>query len=235
MYSLLLGAYFAGLKVETLQYGLIDWRVFDQASETSARMRDSVSNVKNLRLDLVISSWWTPSCSYLEGRVRDFITAAPKLEHLQLSFRRDQAEWNTNNASLEHILGDYHWPSLKSINLKTIGTTEDELVSFCYRHTSTLKSVRLMNISLSKGDWLDALKRMRKILALDVFEVGGILKSPAQNLNCHIPDEGIEHRGKCVVAKCSLRPCPDTEEELSNFVQSLTPKFDTHDHNWRDN
>ena len=223
MHSLLLGAYFAGLKVETLQCGLIDWRVFDQASETSARMRDSVSNVKNLRLDLYTgddidhgSPWWTPSRSYREGRVGDFIAAAPKLEHLQLSFHCDQDTW-------PRILGEYHWPCLKSINLKLIGTTEEELVSFCWRHASTLKSVHLNSVNVSEGDWLDAFKRMRKILTLDEFKLEGTLTSSKYYLYCQGHPNGVFDPCDRVLEEWFLRPCPDSERELAVFLQSNTP------------
>ena len=155
MRSLLLGAYSAGLKVEALQCGLVDWRTLDQSDWTFARMRDSVSNVRNLRLDFDTggyvdygSPWWSPSCpQVLERRLGDFVTAASKLEHLHISFQSDHPEWP---ARLENMVGEHHWPSLKSINLKLMGTTEDELVSFCSRHASTLKSVHLTNIGILK-------------------------------------------------------------------------------------
>ena len=50
MRSLLLGAYHAGLKVETLHCGLISWRVLQQDTKTLAHMRESLSNLKDLRL-----------------------------------------------------------------------------------------------------------------------------------------------------------------------------------------
>lgn len=49
MRSLLLGAYHAGLKVETLHCGLVSWRVLQQDTETLAHMEESLSNLKNLR------------------------------------------------------------------------------------------------------------------------------------------------------------------------------------------
>ena len=223
MRSLLLGAYFAGLKVETLQCGLIDWQIFDQPSETSARIRDSVANVKNLRLDLDVGGavargdpcWTESSTRDLERRLGDFVTAALELEHLQLSFPRTQGTWR---ASLENILGEHRWPSLQSINLKKIGTTEDDLVSFCSRHADTLKSVHLTDIRLLEGDWLDALSRMRKILTLDALVLRGILASPSQKLHGLKYTEECRPRYRRLLEQWFLRARPGAEKELADFM-----------------
>ena len=234
MQSLLLGAYSAGLKVEILQCGLFDWRIFDQPDKTFSQMKASVSNVKNLRLDFDTggdiddgNQWWIPSDPQdLTRRLADFLTAASKLEHLQISFQRDRA---TSPGSLKDIVGEHRWPSLKSVNLKMIGTTDDELVSFCSRHASTLKSVHLTDVGFFEGAWFDALNRMRKILALDALVLGGLLESPAQNLFCQeYPDGSAPHhkRHKSVLEEWFLRACPGAEKELDDFIEMV----DVHGH-----
>ena len=226
MRSLLLGAYHAGLKVETLQCGLVDWRVFDQASETFARMKDGVSNVKNLRLDFDTGDeiyytfpWGIPGCLHdHEGRLGDFITAASKLEHLQIGFNLDVPEWPP---CLENIVGEHHWPSLKSINLKMISTTEEQLVSFCSRHASTLKSVHLSHIRMLEGDWYDALDRMRSILTLDTIVLEGILKlSPTEDLDPQEDAEGHRPRPERGLENWFLRACLGAEKDSFEFMES---------------
>ena len=232
MRSLLLGAYHAGLKVETLQCGLVDWRILDQTSETFARMRDSVSNVKNLRLyfdtggDLYYGNpWWRPSEPQdLERRLGDLVTAASKLEHLQIGFKYDDPIWLT---SLKNIVGEHHWPSLKSINLKLIDTTEDDLVSFCFRHASTLKSVHLTNIVILERDLYGALERMREILTLDTIVLERILVSPSENLDSQEDAEGHWPRYERGLEEWFLRACPGADKELNEFMESYKRELDT--------
>lgn len=56
MRSQLLGAYHAGLKVETLHCGLVSWRVLQQDTETLAHMKESLSILKNPRLEFSTGS-----------------------------------------------------------------------------------------------------------------------------------------------------------------------------------
>ena len=231
MRSLLLGAYSAGLKVETLQCGLVDWRTLDQSEWTFARMRDSVSNVRNLRLDFDTggdvdygSPWWSPSCPQVFGRrLGDFVAAASKLEHLQISFQSDYPDWP---AGLENIVGEHHWPSLKSINLKVMGTAEDELVSFCSRHASTLKSVHLTSIGISEGNWYAALDRMRKILTLDSIVLEGILESRHDQSSLQEYHEGYYGQCERTLEKWFLRACPGAERELGDFMEEFMESYE---------
>ena len=233
MRSLLLGVYFAGLKVETLQCGLLDWQIFGQPSETFARMRDSVANVKNLRLELDVGGavargdpcWTKSSTGDLERRLGDSITAASKLEHLQLNFPR---KYCTSRTSLENILGEHRWPCLKSINLKNIGTTEDELVAFCSRHADTLTSVHLADIGFLEGDWMDALSRMRKILTLDALVLRGILESPSQKLHGLEYTEQYWPRYRRVLEEWFLRARPGAEKELADFMACYALEAEAH-------
>ena len=235
MRSLLLGANFAGLKVETLQCGLVDWRILDQQSKIFDLMKDSVSNVKNLRLDFNAGDeetygnpWYTPSRPQdLKKGLGDFVTAASRLEHLQISFQSDESEWPAN---LENIVGEHHWPSLKSINLKSIGTYEDDLVSFCSRHASTLKSVHLTNVVICKrkgeGDWYAALNRMRKVLTLDTIVLDDILGPLSWDPDNEVdPSEDEDAKRSWseldrIVEQWFLRARPGADMELADFLVS---------------
>ncbi|KAF6228753.1 hypothetical protein HO173_011600 [Letharia columbiana] len=235
MRSLLLGAYHAGLKVEALHCGVVSWRILKQDTETFARMRNSVSNVKNLRLefttglgkddDYSFEELEIESCaSYLEaGRLRDFVTAAPNLEHLRIGFQFNEPIWPTQ---LEYIVGEHHWPSLKTVELIKIATSEDELVSFCSRHASTLKSLYLSSIGLLEGDWFSAFNKMRKILTLDSMVVLGRLEGLDEGLDFEMGSEEYCPELKEGIEAYFMGPCSSDESSLDEFLDFYLPNSD---------
>lgn len=232
MRSLLLGAYYAGLKVEVVHCGVVSWRILAVDPETFSCMKHSVSNVKNLRLefgpgqsdhDSLWSELENESCSsYLEaGRLRDFVIAAPNLEQLHIGFQLNEPTWPTY---LKDIVGEHHWSSLKTVNLKMIGTSENDLVSFCSRHASTLKSLHLTSMGLVEGDWFSAFDRLRKLLTLDRMEVSGRLEGLGEELDfemgseeyCPELKEGIE----------AYFQAPFAEMSLDDFLEIYLPDSD---------
>ena len=238
MRSLLLGAYHAGLKVETVQCGAVSWRILQQDSETFTRMSNSMSNVKNLRLEFSTGygehedGWrWTEfdieSCStYLEaGRLREFVTAAPNLENLQVGFQFNDP-WPTH---LKYVVGEHYWPSLKTVKLRMIGTRENDLVSFCSRHASTLKSLHLTSIGLVEGDWFSAFNRMRKILTLDRLVVAGRLEGLGEELDFEMGSEEYCLELKEGIEAYFLGPCSSEEIGLEEFLDFYLPNTD---HTW---
>ena len=233
--SLLLGAYHAGLKVEALYCDIVSWRILKQDAETFTRMKDSLSNLKDLRLDFATShtEYDDPgietdveSCSsYLAaGRLKDFLTAAPNLEHLQIGFQFNQPVWPAN---LKHVVGEHHWPYLKIVELKMIDTSEKNLVAFCSRHAGTLKSLHLSSMGLVDGDWFSTFNRMRKILTLDTMVVSGRLEGLGEELDfetgsedyCPELKEGIE-------AYFLGGPCSSDELSLDDFLDFYLPNTD---------
>lgn len=234
MRSLLLGAYHAGLKVETLECGVVSWRILKQDDETFAHMRDSVSNVKNLTLEFATGlpeyeNEWTEleieSCSsYLEaGRLRDFVTAAPNLECLQIGFQFNEPTWPTR---LQYIVGEHHWPSLKSVDFKMIGTSENDLVSFCSRHASTLKSLHLTCIGLVEGGWFSAFDRMRKVLTLDKMVVSGRLEGLGEEMDFQMGSEEYCPELKEGIEEYFLAPRSSDEMDLDEFLDYYLPATD---------
>ena len=183
MRSLLLGAHSAGLKVEKLDCKLVSWRIMDQDNETFAKMRDAVSNIKEMRLHLYtcglaieerhVDDEYIRSFRHLKkGSLKDFVTAAPHLVHLSLEFQSDDYNY-FKPTSLKHLVGEHYWPFLKTLHLNLIRTSEEDLVSLCSRHASTLKSLHLANIELHPGDWFPAFDRLRPVLALESLVVDG--------------------------------------------------------------
>ena len=238
MRSLLLGAHHAGLKIETLHCGLVSWRILKQDAEIFAHMKNSISNVKNLRLEFSTGNTeyddpWTDleieQCTtHLEtGRLKDFITAAPNLEILHVGFEFNEPIWATY---LKYTVGEHHWPSLKIVKLKMIGTTEDDLVSFCSRHASTLKALNLTSIGLIEGDWFSAFNRMRKTLTLDTMVVEGRLEGLGEALDFELGSEEYCPELKEGIEAYFLGPCSSDEMSdemgLDEFLDFYLPNTD---------
>ena len=234
MRSLLLGAYHAGLKIEVLYCGLVSWRILQQDTEIFARMRESVSNVKDLILEFAPGNagpdeTWAEdeiaACSsYLEaGRLKDLLTAAPNLEHLQIGF---QFNAPLLPAHLGNTVGDYHWPSLKTVKLTMLGTTEDDLVSFCSRHAGTLKSLHLDSMGLLDGDWFSTFNGMRKVLTLDAMVVSGRLEGLGEELDFELGSEDYCPELKEGIEAYFRGPCSKEELSLDAFLDFYLPNTD---------
>lgn len=154
MRSLLLRAYHTGLKVETLHCGLVSWRVLQQDTETLAHMKESLSNLKNPRLEFSTGSMDyddsdDSGTAFGNGTVflmaRASISQTPRLrsttnlEDLQiwLPTIRDPPAVSSQRHSWTSIAG----PHSRLPKSQTINTSDDDLVSFCSRHASTLRSL----------------------------------------------------------------------------------------------
>ena len=232
MRSLLLGAHHAGLTVEHLHCGAVSWRILQQDARTFTRMTNSISNVKNLRLEFAttvdgVTEWEELLRSKVEikkcqsflkkGRLRDFVTAAPNLEHLQLGFQFNEPAWPTR---LTHIFGSHHWPNLQTVRLKNIATSEGALLDFCTLHASSLKTLQLHTIGLRDGSWFPVFCRMRKVLALDTMVVTGRLESLSGLLD--VSKDSEDYRLVEGIDAYFRVPCPeeeDEEESLDDFLE----------------
>ena len=226
--AVLLGAYHAGLKLETLNCGVVSWRILKEDSETFAHMKASVMHLKTLQLDFNYDDWRQEKeiefcCTYLEaGRLTDFIAAAPNLEHLQIGFQCTKLTYTTQ---LKHIVGEHHWPSLKTVHFKKISSTEDDLVSFCRRHADTLRSLHLSSITFDYGDgeWVSAFNRMRKVLTLDTITVSGRLEGSPQFLDLGIHSEEYSPWVQDGIQAFFTGPVPGDGMGLSEFLDAYDP------------
>ena len=239
MRSLLLGAHHAGLTIEDLHCGAVSWRILQQDAKTFAKMMNSVSNVKNLKLEFTTGvdsvAEWDPrnkldieKCySYLKkGRLRDLVTAAPNLEHLKLGFQYSEPVWPTH---LNHIFGSHHWPNLQTVRLKSIGTSEDHLVDFCALHASSLKTLQLHTVGLLEGSWIPVFSRMRKVLALEVMLVTGWLESPSEVMDFNEGSEDYYPELKEGIETYFRGPCAkegDEELSLEDFLDVYMSNID---------
>jgi hypothetical protein len=79
--------------------------------------------------------------------------AAENLEELKLNFNMVYNENINWSLPLNSILGTCTWPRLQSLYLSYKHVDGKELADLVYRHHKTLKSLRLWQIHLRKGNW----------------------------------------------------------------------------------
>lgn len=191
--SLLLAADAAGLKLETLAVGSLDWRFFKIPSEqleVLRKMQNAVRTLRTLKLYLLTSSEeddnadfddlshvMVPDCAkYLHesSNLKDFVTATPDLERLDFNFDCDDPYPPT---TLCDSVGTFRWHSLRVAAFAYISADEDCLAQFFDRHASTLRKIRLDSILLTTGVWASLLQRTRKSLKLEQAAFSGALRS----------------------------------------------------------
>ena len=186
--SLLLGVWEAGLKLEDLRCGYVHWQFFRQSASVFAKVKEAVQHLQSMELHISTTSpnddpddedafhIGIPECiAYLKGgRLRDFVTAAPDLTALAIYFDWDNPQ---PPSRLVDIVGTFTWDSLRYASFSYIETTEDELMAFYTRHSSTLREIALDTIILSQGSWARTFQKMAKVLQLKEASVSGILQS----------------------------------------------------------
>ena len=179
--SLLVGASDAGLEIETLRCGRVQWKFFAESDSVFDKLKHAVRCLRTLefyvttREDEDINSMGTVLCAeYIEetGRLHDFITSAPQLENLTVQFECDSVE---PPARLSDLVGHCSWHSLKLASFNMISTTEEELMDFYERHARTLREIRIEYIHLDHGTWASVFERIRNTLSLEKATICGHL------------------------------------------------------------
>lgn len=193
--SLLVAAEAAGLKFETLAAGNVDWRFFQESGKQNQevlwKMQRSVRALQTLKLYITTRNEHDedqsydhfhaiiPECArYLHEtpHFKDFITATPDLERLDINFDCDAP---CPPATLCDTIGTFTWHSLRVAAFAYISADEDCLAHFFVRHAGTLRKLRLETILLTEGSWPSLLRRARKTLTLEQTCLCGRLTSHA--------------------------------------------------------
>ena len=192
--SLLLAADAVGLKLEMLAAGNVGWRFFMETSKQNIdvmrKMQRALRSLRTLKLYISTSSEYDddmyfedlshtmiPDCATYLGETthfKDFITATPDLERLDLNFDCDDPY---PPAALCDSVGTFTWHSLRVASFAYVGADEDCMVHFFTRHASTLRKLRLETITLAEGSWPSLLQRTRKTLKLEQASLSGKLAS----------------------------------------------------------
>ena len=101
-----------------------------------------------------------------------FIRNAPNLQVLKFTCN---GMLSATGSDLIHVVGNYTWQFLHTINLAGMNTTEARLVDFFRRHATTLREVGLAWIRIYNGSWKSALPKLRAILKLQRVNISGWL------------------------------------------------------------
>ena len=215
--SLLVGAYEACLKIESLDCGFVRWLLLDQNDEDLTKMKKAIENLRVFRLRLVgeeygeVPDGWVHESSRIaeKGGLVKFITSAPHLNdidvHLNWAEHRDVSHYQgPPSVSLKDVVGDFHWAALEKASFAHTTADEDHLVAFCKRHAATLRTLQLWSMRLTTGSWYSTLERLRRILRLDSFNFDGIINSATEEWNFNTS---------------SSRPMPDAVQALKGQIE----------------
>ena len=189
--SLLVGASDAGLEIETLRCGSVQWMFFMERDVVFNKLKHAVRCLRTLEFYITTryddrDHEWLPHeevhicAQYLEdsGRLRDFLTSAPQLENLTVQF--DLETPMLPAARLSDLVGDFSWHSLRLAAFSKISTTEEELMDFYERHAKTLREIRIESVHLDHGSWADIFIRIRNTLSLEKATICGNLTAEDQ-------------------------------------------------------
>ena len=229
MRSLLLGACRAGLKIERLHCKEVNWRIFIQKKKTYEDMKRSVRHLRELCVTFSLGLeeeedelgyFQIESChKYLRnGRLKEFVTSAPDLERLEICFVCNEP---VCAVKLKHMVGDFHWPSLKAVKFKRISATENRLVGFFERHASTIKDLCISNVALLHGRWWSVWERMRPVLKLDSVKLSGSLESVSENIDFEKGSEDEEAEFREAVESYLLGDHTDQKQSLTDFLSDF--------------
>ena len=186
--TLLLGASHAGLEIETLRCGIVHWRFFKQEDDVFKKMKHAVRCLRTLAFYVTsrieqagdIEDLYPveiSSCDRLPSRserLGEFIGAAPHLEDLTINFDGGNPEYPPQ---LTDFVGKITWHALRIISFTRIRANENDLAHFYERHTSTLRVLKLHNISLQRGSWPLLFQKIRNLLSLKEAKITGKLTS----------------------------------------------------------
>ncbi len=202
--SLLVGASDAGLAIETLRCGTVQWQFFTQRDVVFNKLKHAVRCLRTMAFYITtrceedsdrgeLYHEEIPLCAeYLKdsGRLRDFITSAPQLEHLTVQFDCDNP---MAPARLSDLVGHFSWHSLRVAALNMISTTEEELMNFYERHAKSLREICIESIQLDHGSWASLFRRIRNTLSLEKATVCGYLtaEDPAESFYFGLAPEGL--------------------------------------------
>ena len=252
--SLLLAADSAGLKLDTLCFGNVDWRFFMDTDKHSVEvLRKMQSAVRSLRtLRLYVSTRFIGLSEYANylhetSHLKDFITATPDLERLDINFECGDV-FEDPPATLCDNVGNFKWHALRVAAFAYISADEDCLADFFARHASTLRKIRLERILLDTGSWPSLLQRIRKSLMLEQAVLSGVLRSndPEERYDFDLPagqNDGRRAKFEVVVEQYLLRGgngpllklnrlaekyqdrYVDPEEELCDYIGRESDEF----------
>ena len=201
MLSLLQGSAHNQIKLKVLHGGVMDWKFFKQSDEVFKDLQKAVRNVQELKLEFSTSPGMEEArdllrnfhyegrdeleleirecAKYLKnGRLQEFLAAAPNLEILDLRF--DSAIPSSIRgypADLSYVVGMQKWEFLADVTLSFFSSRAEDLVGFCEIHAGTMQRLAISKIILVEGSWLSTFQKMRRLLHLKEVRIRGRLEA----------------------------------------------------------
>ncbi|MCJ1265783.1 hypothetical protein MMC22_005663 [Lobaria immixta] len=196
MLSLLQGSACTQMKVKRLSGGIVNWEFFKQNGKVLDDLHKAVRNLQELKLEFSTSNeeelerprFVDPEqyharmaiqrCArYLtNGRLREFLSAAPDLRLLDIRFDRNVKNYNPGSpAALRYVVGKQKWDFLSDVTLGYFDSRAEDLIGFCAIHAMTLQRLVLNEIQLLEGSWLSTFQQMRRLLSLKQVRIRGTL------------------------------------------------------------
>lgn len=161
-------AFRSGTKFKSFARGEVSWQLFKATRKDLVEFASVLSKCHRFRLYL-----WTgfnkrtqtlglelPQCRrYLaNGCIRDLLSQAERLESLRLFLDHSGPLFGVD---LKNVVGDHTWSRLSHISFGNVEGSADGLVAFVNRHALSLRSLHLEDFSLTSGQWIMALPRIR--------------------------------------------------------------------------
>lgn len=188
--SLLFALASAGTKLEDLTLKNLGFGVLDNFSRYEELLPSIFLNLKHLSLSFDPPNSWYPDSQPLHHRqavLGKALRLAEGLESLHLDCRYDRYGWCKEpwkrdglRVAFERLAGKMTWPRLQYLSLSTLDTDEDFFFDFMWRHASSLKSLHLENLRLTRGTWEATFRKMQACLRLQQC---GIASDPFVNGN----------------------------------------------------
>ncbi|KAL8904187.1 MAG: hypothetical protein Q9171_007136 [Xanthocarpia ochracea] len=178
----------ADIKLESLNTGLISWKILQEGDQNLEIMKDILRPLKFLKMALSTSQYYgwrdldnplddeavldgdTDCQAFLDqGRHLAMIQPIPNLQVLDLTFH-SKYPYRFNLVS---TFGDCYWPCLREIHLHSYYSDDKYLLDILGRHAETLKVVHITHYELLEGLWPDVFRALRTNLHLEEFYCDG--------------------------------------------------------------
>ncbi|MCJ1246277.1 hypothetical protein MMC30_003483 [Trapelia coarctata] len=180
--DLLMSAFTAKTKLQSLCAGYVSFKFFDFNEELFDRTKTTLRHLHTLDMEVFSTDDRLPiaeddenseACDRLfdSCRFQDFLAAAPDLREIHLIF-----DWPVPMGS---VFGDHRWQFLRRLELRSIETQEDVLLAFFKRHAPTLRELTLSDVTLTGPtcSFVSVFLKMPEILNLVATLFAGIFVS----------------------------------------------------------
>ncbi|KAL5330803.1 hypothetical protein ACEPPN_000326 [Leptodophora sp. 'Broadleaf-Isolate-01'] len=116
-----------------------------------------------------------------EAHIHQFLTCFQNVQKLDISYK----SWGPSPNTLDLI----YWPSLRSLKINGLWTSEQDFFDAFFRHERTLSDFNLHNCALTEGSWRGLFTRLREIQSYASITGSGELygRSSEETIDMNLP------------------------------------------------